>query len=691
LSRPYRLTLMGLSVLVLLVIGWAIYGNFAFLLNDFWFTAGLLLLITLSLVDQPHFSKDTNVFINSITAGLSLLLIQGNERNLIYWTFLIIVIYLLVSSYALMFIRSRTLTTESKAIQAISRINRQLGRPEVLFSALFIWGAVRQFTMNSEEFSALLIFWIVFMVLDIPSVASTVEGIFDRTTYEKSDDAIGRIIAVKSNNLFSAQIDDASKVVTGTPVIFSDDTTDKVHSGFIVNVSSLLEATWVDVICFADNEHSPQPTPSRLKPGVVYLNSQGHILDGDFVGLVAAGTMVDLLKFEYEEYSPVQVGELLEIANGSSKIVYQITDALIQTTKLQGADEAKATTGEAVQLGVWNYDDSRFDPYGWVPNCSEMVFKASNLEVEPTIQDGELQIGTVPGSNYPVIMDKETAVTHHLAILGVTGTGKSHFARSLIRSLACDDLKVIVVDLTGEYQTMFPNITKIVNDENSVEAFKAIEALAAENAKFANQRNSNTISTNEQTLKTVFYSSIKTFLEGDETKAIFELPDISNRSNIFEYVRWFFWCLFETSKTKGNFEKRVCVVLEEAHTVVPEYNAMGATDNASKASVNSIAQIALQGRKYNIGLVVIAQRTANVSKTILTQCNSIIAFQEFDKTSTDFLSSYMSQSHLKTLSTLKFRTGIAVGKAFKSTVPMLFEVPYEEESPESLDEERGRD
>lgn len=122
-------------------------------------------------------------------------------------------------------------------------------------------------------------------------------------------------------------------------------------------------------------------------------------------------------------------------------------------------------------------------------------------------------------------------------------------------------------------------------------------------------------------------------------------------------------------------------MLEEAHTVVPEYNAMGSSDNASKASVNSIAQIALQGRKYNIGLIVIAQRTANVSKTILTQCNSIIAFQEFDKTSTDFLSSYMNQSHLKTLSTLKFRTGIAVGKAFKSTVPMLFEVPFEPENP----------
>ena len=45
-----------------------------------------------------------------------------------------------------------------------------------------------------------------------------------------------------------------------------------------------------------------------------------------------------------------------------------------------------------------------------------------------------------------------------------------------------------------------------------------------------------------------------------------------------------------------------------------------------------MGQIALQGRKYGIGMLVIAQRTANVSKTILTQCNTVICFQAFDET-----------------------------------------------------------
>ena len=133
--------------------------------------------------------------------------------------------------------------------------------------------------------------------------------------------------------------------------------------------------------------------------------------------------------------------------------------------------------------------------------------------------------------------------------------------------------------------------------------------------------------------------------------------------------------MFKTAKTKDSFGKRVCVVLEEAHTIIPELNAMGVSGIASKASVNTISQIALQGRKYNIGFFVIAQRTANVSKTVLTQCNSIISFQELDKTSSDFLSNYMGQEFVKILPNLKFRQAIAVGKAFKSNVPMIFEVP----------------
>lgn len=680
MSRTYRLALMVLSIAALLIVGYAINGSLCFLLDSFWFTAGLLLLITLSLVDQPHFSKDANVFINSITAGLSLLLVQPIERDLLFWTFLAVIAYLLISSYILMLVRGKTLSAEPLAVQILSRINRQVGKPEVLFSALFIWGAVRQFTMSAPEFNALFVFWIVFMVFNIPAVANVIEGLFDKGTFEKYEGAIGTIISAHSSNLYTAELSQADVEVLGAQVVFSDRASQLVHSGFVFKIKTLADSIWADIVCEKATV-VPSNGKQALKPGILYLDDSARPNRDIFVGLVSAGTKVDILKFEYTDFTEVSVGELLEISRGDGSIVYQVTDASINQDTLSGSDETRTTIGEAVQLGIWDNSTSRFEPFGWVPNPTGIVNKATPLETTEPLGNGEIKIGTVPGSNYPVIMDKETAVTHHLAILGVTGTSKSHFARTLIRQIADDELRVIVVDLTGEYKAKFPEMQSIVSQADSETAFGAIEKLAEENAKFLDRRNQTVIANQEKAVKTAFYNSIKNFLEGDEIKTVLELPDISNKSSIFEYVRWFFWCLFETSKTKGNFGKRVCVVLEEAHTVVPEYNAMGSSDNASKASVNSIAQIALQGRKYNIGLIVIAQRTANVSKTILTQRNSIIAFQEFDKTSTDFLSSYMNQSHLKTLSTLKFRTGIAVGKAFKSTVPMLFEVPFEPENP----------
>lgn len=156
---------------------------------------------------------------------------------------------------------------------------------------------------------------------------------------------------------------------------------------------------------------------------------------------------------------------------------------------------------------------------------------------------------------------------------------------------------------------------------------------------------------------------------------LFELPDVSNTTGILEYTKWFFRGLFQLARQDQNLGKQVCVVLEEAHTVIPEWNFIGIDEKKAQSLVNSISQIALQGRKHNIGFMVIAQRTANVSKTVLTQCNTVIAFQQFDKTSADFLLNYMGADMVAALPSLRFRQAIAVGKAFRSGVPMIFEVP----------------
>lgn len=241
-------------------------------------------------------------------------------------------------------------------------------------------------------------------------------------------------------------------------------------------------------------------------------------------------------------------------------------------------------------------------------------------------------------------------------------------------------MSFICVDFTNEYIGRFADLTPepIVKKGASAGMFEAIEKLSFILSKFANQRTyqeKQDIAANEKILSEGFDYAIKEFLESDKSLCVFELPDVSNTSASLEYTKWFFDILFKIAKKHKNFGKRVCVVLEEAHTVVPEWNFVGIDEKGGRSLVNCIGQIALQGRKYEVGFVVIAQRTANVSKTVLTQCNSIVAFQQFDKTSTEFFSNYMGTDMAEALSNLKPRQAVAVGKAFKANMPIIFQVP----------------
>jgi uncharacterized protein len=680
MTKIYRLILLGLSFLLLVGLGFFIRHDFSFLLNDFWFTSGLLLLILLSLIDQPHFSKDTNVFVNAVTAAVSLLLVQAANRDFLFWTFLAFIIYLTVSSYILMWRRTNPLNEENKAVQLFSRLNRQIGRPEAIFSAFFLWGGIRQFGLSSNEFNLLLWFWIIFMILNIPTLAKTIEGLFAAINEKNDKEAIGQIFGVQSKNTFLVKLlenrSQTTRIFEFVEFKYSID--NQVKKGLILDVYLLNQEQWVKVLTTQEIEKifSEKAIFHSHTPDLVYKITDVPKTDylERFIGLVTENSTIEKIKFVYNSKAAISEGQLLELNIRNERILYQVIEGTTKIELLENKNQTGLIIAEAIQLGTWNNATLRFEQYGWVPGINTPIYLATNIDEVP-LEQSEYIIGSIPGTNYPVIINKEVAITHHTAILGVTGSGKSVFVRNLIKQIVNETTKVIIIDLTGEYQAKIADIQPIISGASGDSAFKAIEAIAIEERRFPNQRDYAAIKAAEQVIKTEFHTSIKTFLEGDTTEAIFELPDISNNSEIIEYTKWFFWVLFKTAKIEKSFGKRVCVVLEEAHTIVPELNSMGVSDFASKATVNSIAQIALQGRKYNIGFFVIAQRTANVSKTVLTQCNSIIVFQEFDKTSSDFLSNYFGAEYIKALPTLRFRQAIAVGKAFKSNVPMIFEVP----------------
>jgi DNA helicase HerA-like ATPase len=349
---------------------------------------------------------------------------------------------------------------------------------------------------------------------------------------------------------------------------------------------------------------------------------------------------------------------------------------LVDSESLDARNEADFVTGIAVQLGKWKSETGIFERHGWVPPARTPVTRVQQM-IPPPMEPDEIELGLIPGTSIPVVLNRRAAVSHHTAILGVTGVGKSMFARNIVRQLAADDLRVIVVDFTREWKNKLTGtLTPVMIDEATADGLrKAIRDLEQEQAKFKNQQNPVVIDAQKRMLFEGFKHSLDEFLIGDDRVRVFELPDVSNTEGVLEYTQWFFKTLFHVARESNLHGRRVCVVLEEAHTVVPEWNFVGISDQSSRSLVNNISQIALQGRKYEIGFIVIAQRTASVSKTILTQCNTIIAFQCFDGTSLEFLSHYLPEPVVRALPNLGPRRAVAVGKAIRGSVPLIFDVP----------------
>ena len=132
-------------------------------------------------------------------------------------------------------------------------MNRQLGRPETIFSAFFIWGAFKQFGADTNEFNALLIFWVVFIVLNIPSLAKTIEELFKITSEGNEGNALGQIFSVQSKNTFLVKLFPFSERDNVQASIFDFvelkySTDNKIRKGLILDTYLLDQEQWIKVL-----------------------------------------------------------------------------------------------------------------------------------------------------------------------------------------------------------------------------------------------------------------------------------------------------------------------------------------------------------------------------------------------------------------------------------------------------------
>ncbi len=615
--------------------------------KDLWFYSGIFMVLFSILFIEPYYTSPKNVITNSIPLLLVLLAIKTDFKNEVFWWFAIIVLLILlilsIIAMALVDTNKSPLHWQNSISEKIKKSVILVGQGKILYSAMFIYFLLTYYSIQNFYTLFLFILWATIILINPKKLKSTFSTI--KTEYDEN--AIGEIIGVQSKKIFLVKLFEDRKGIKKFEIVkfkySMQDSDEYLISGIIFDTYLLNKEKWSKILQLGVVQKEDVP----LEKNIAYLVSEKdeinslekELMVDRFVGVVIDGSGIGNIKFEYsKKKDDLQEGDLLELKISDKRLFYQVIKGTTEKETLENKNETGFIEGEANQLGMWKNEDLSFQKFGWVPSINTPLFIAdtSDIEIEE-YKYPNYKLGVIPNTSLPSLLNLDEAVSHHMALLGVTGAGKSFLAHEIIMELK-QDTKIICVDFTGEWKRKIESLNftpTILNRDN-----------------------------------------IDEFLDGTDEIGIVELPNMSNTVQVIDATERLLSTIFDFAQTKYDDETpiKVSLILEEAHTIVPEASFLGVNNWDSKAIVNKMGQIALQGRKYGIGLMIIAQRTANVSKTILTQCNTVICFQAFDETSFNFLGNYIGKNLVQALPNLKQYHAIVTGKAVKSNLPMIIDL-----------------
>ena len=303
------------------------------------------------------------------------------------------------------------------------------------------------------------------------------------------------------------------------------------------------------------------------------------------------------------------------------------------------------------------------------------------LGVQRKSQTG-LYVGKLQDQNLKVYLDLEALISRHVAVIAKTGRGKSYLVGVLIEELLKRRIAVVVIDPHGEYTSIaYPNDNKAeqrrmrkfdVNPRGYYHLFSEFSPdttvnLAATALRFDEKNldyddivHLTTIGESdaqcamlERTLYTLQSQKRESTIDNmmdiigkektlakyrliRELKRLKSMPIFDNlqTTKLYEIVKpgriavinlrgvdeqIQAWCAGKISKRifdrakEGNFPP-VFIIIEEAHRFIPE--------GIKTVASNALATATSEGRKFGVGLCIVSQRIAKVSKNVLSQAGT---------------------------------------------------------------------
>ncbi len=321
-----------------------------------------------------------------------------------------------------------------------------------------------------------------------------------------------------------------------------------------------------------------------------------------------------------------------------------------------------------------------------------------------------LNLGKLPHHGVDVKVNPTRFLQKHLAILAISGAGKSFLSSVIIEELLDrkedqGQISTVVVDTHGEYSSfaedpkyaaktrVFPvsdiriglanlspgRISEFLPKLSFVQARELVKVMrGVEKKNYGIEDLIKEIEGNED-IKSATRDVLLSNLEELKTTGIFGVSDYPDLGELAKQGRL---SVIDLSETTNLFKKQVIVthfarrlfnarrrdeippfllVVEESHQFAPE--KMKEEHAISKSVITLIAR---EGRKFNASLCLISQRPIQLSTTALSQCNTHFILRVTNPYDLDHIgksSEGINQAVLKQISSLPVGSGLIVGEA----------------------------
>jgi DNA helicase HerA-like ATPase len=666
--------------------------------NGLWFYAAIAALLLGGFIDQPFFTKPNDAMSNAVGAAIAILPVAIPPSNSVEGAS--IVRYVVLASIAIVIVSSAAslwfISSSNGMLKLLSRLSARvsgmLGAPRVLFSAVFVYALWAFHSDNPWQLLILGTGWVVLIAGRPLESLIALGGTLHELRYESSGALFGGVIGRQIPGIILVK-HPVRRTATLCDVVAvgNDDRTSEL--AIALDHVGTAEGRWLRCVTLPvkpseKEKWLKQAGLERIEPDDVWHFGRdpnppvpGSTLEERkaILGIVAPETDINELRFEVINTSvDLAEGDLVSARVGSQDVLYQILNGLTKEEIVQQKNTRGFVIASARKVGVWDAGAKKLKPTSWLPSPNALV---SRVEKHDAITHWE-NIGYLPSTTYGITVNPSMLVTHSTAILGVLGSGKSLLACELVERMAHADIKAIVLDLSNQYGgELLPLRDPIKDDAANANLQTVGVAGKTQYARIVAEGGS--IRAFEKRL----YEQFKAFLTTDGPRKVrvinpaaidvwrqdskmYDNAATMARLTAPEITRAVAEALLQVTSELGMTEEgRVCLVLEEAHSLVPEFSAIAHEDD--KTATNGTAKALLQGRKFGFGCLLVTQRTANVTKSILNQCNTVFALQVFDATGMEFLRNYIGDDHARILSALPERHAVAYGRGLSCATPVV--------------------